>query len=265
MLTMIIAVVLGVMTVYSTQENWGTAWAVTLGIVVFMLAQLAIGLFIRSRINKITADIQDIMMKTQNKINRQINVMQYRQLGNPKSMQQQLAKEQNNALRKCLEITERANKYFIWNVLLKKQIISMRMMLYFQMKEFKKVDELMPKALIFDARSVAVKGVRMFKNNDPKLIPYLEKKAEKFKNDDAVLIYSLLAWILVKHNQINEAVTLLAKAKNRVDNQVINENYERLANGKEKHFSNANLGDIWYSLYLEEPKVKQQRVQQRGF
>ena len=129
MLTMIIAVALGIMTFYSTHEDWGNTWAVISGIIVVMLTQLAIGLFIRSRINKITGDIQDIMMKAQNKINRQINIMQYRQLGNPKSSQQLLAKEQNTALRKCLEITERANKYFIWNVLLKKQIISMRMML----------------------------------------------------------------------------------------------------------------------------------------
>ncbi|MBR7127070.1 MAG: hypothetical protein IKD09_00610 [Lentisphaeria bacterium] len=265
MLTMIIAVSLGIMTFYSTQEEWGNTWAIISGIVVVMLAQLAIGLFIRSRINKITGDIQDIMVQTQNKINRQINIMQYRQLGNPKSAQQLLTKEQNNALRKCLEITERANKYFIWNVLLKKQIISMRMMLYFQMKEFKKVDELMPKALIFDARSVAVKGVRMYKNKDEKVVDYLTKKAAKFKNDDAVLIYSLLAWILVKQNKVADAAKLLAEAKNKVDNQVINDNYERLANGKEKHFSNAQLGDIWYSLYLEEPKIKQQKMQQRGF
>ena len=87
------------------------------------------------------------MVTTQNKINRQINIMQYRQMGNPKSAQQRLTQEQNSALRKCLEITERANKYFIWNVMLKKQIVSMRMMLYFQMKEFKKVDELLPKAI----------------------------------------------------------------------------------------------------------------------
>ena len=264
MLTMIIAIALGVMTYYSTHESWGTGWAIVSGIVVVMLAQLAIGLFIRSRINKITADIQDVMVTTQNKINRQINIMQYRQMGNPKSTQQRLTQEQNSALRKCLEITERANKYFIWNVMLKKQIVSMRMMLYFQMKEFKKVDELLPKAFIFDARSVAVKAVRMYKNKDEKVVAYLEKKAARFKNDDAVLIYSLLAWILVKQDKAADAAALLAKAKTRVDNQVINDNYERLANGKEKHFSNAQLGDIWYSLYLEEPKIKQQKVQ-RGF
>ncbi len=265
MLTMIIALSLGVMTYYSTLESWGTAWAVTSGIAVVLLTQLAIGLFIRNRINNITGDIQDVMMKTQGKINRQINIMQYRQTGNAKSAQQMLLKEQNNALRKCLEITNRANKYFIWNVMLKRQINSMRMMLYFQLKEFKKVDELLPKSLIFDARSVAVKGVRMYKNDDPKLIPYLQKKAAKFKGDDAVLIYALLSWIMVKKDMIQEAVVLLAKAKNQVDNHVINDNYERLANGKVKHFSNAALGDIWFSLYLEEPKVKQQKMQQRGF
>ena len=39
----------------------------------------------------------------------------------------------------------------------------------------------------------------------------------------------------------------------------------KLANQKYKHFSNAGFGDLWYSLYLEEPKVKMQRQQQRMF
>ena len=44
------------------------------------------------------------------------------------------------------------------------------------------------------------------------------------------------------------------------------ENCDRLVNGKYKHFNNAGLGDLWYSLYLEEPKIKPQRqVQQRMY
>ena len=35
-----------------------------------------------------------------------------------------------------------------------------------------------------------------------------------------------------------------------------------LANGKAKQFSNSGFGDMWYALYLEEPKVKPQRQRQ---
>lgn len=44
---------------------------------------------------------------------------------------------------------------------------------------------------------------------------------------------------------------------------MLKENYERLVNGKFKQFSNSGLGDAWYALYLEEPKIKPQRVQQQ--
>jgi hypothetical protein len=37
------------------------------------------------------------------------------------------------------------------------------------------------------------------------------------------------------------------------------ENFERLANGKVKQFSNSGFGDAWYALGLEEMKVKAQR------
>ena len=42
--------------------------------------------------------------------------------------------------------------------------------------------------------------------------------------------------------------------------EVLNANWERLANDKVKNFSNAALGEMWYMLYLEEPKVKTQRM-----
>ncbi|MBO5762438.1 MAG: hypothetical protein J6R85_01075, partial [Lentisphaeria bacterium] len=61
------------------------------------------------------------------------------------------------------------------------------------------------------------------------------------------------------------ALAALVDARKRSDNPVLTENWERLINGKVKHFSNANFGDVWYSLYLETPKFKQQRVQQRPF
>jgi len=55
------------------------------------------------------------------------------------------------------------------------------------------------------------------------------------------------------------------EAKKVTDHPAVVENWDRLVNGKVKHFSNAALGDSWYSLYLETPKIKQQRVQQRPF
>ena len=45
------------------------------------------------------------------------------------------------------------------------------------------------------------------------------------------------------------------------DNPVIIKNWEMLVNGKIKHFSNSQIGDMWYALQLEKPKM--QKVQQQ--
>ena len=191
--------------------------------------------------------------------------MQSRPMSSPKSAQQMLEKEQNQALRDALAITNKANPYFKWNFMLKRQINTMRMMLYYQLKEFKKVDPLIDKSFIMDGRSIAIKAVRMYKNQDPAYDKYLAKKCRRAKGDDAVLLYALYSWILVKEEKYELASAILAQAKNRLDNPVLNANRENIVNGRIKHFSNANLGELWYSLYLEEPKIKQQRVVQRGY
>ena len=239
--------------------------SVWIGLAVFLIIQITVGLIIRKKVNNITGEIQTLMEKTQSKLNRKIAMMQSKPMSSPKAAQQMLEKEQNQAIMTALSITDKAKPYFKWNFLLKRQINTMKMMLHYQLKEFKKVDALLPSCFIFDARSVAIKAVRMYKNNDPKTKKYLAKKCRRFKGDDAVLLYALYSWILVKEEKYELASAVLAQAKNRLDNPVLNANRENLVNGKVKHFSNANLGETWYSLYLEEPKIKQQRIVQRGF
>lgn len=267
MFTIIIALSGGIAAYYAAVKflDWSNTAAAWSCIGVFFVLQLVIGLIIRKKINNVTGEIQQLMEKTQNKLNRKMAQMQSRPMSSPKSAQQILEKEQNQALHDALKITEKAKPYYLWNVLLKRQINTMRMMLFYQLKDFKKVDALLDKCFIFDSRSVAIKAVRMFKNEDPKCEKYLAKKCRRFKGDDAVLLYALYSWILVKQEKYDIASAVLAQAKNRIDNPVLNANRENLVNGKIKHFSNANLGEAWYSLYLEEPKIKQQRMVQRGF
>ena len=267
MLTIIIAVMCACAGAYISMSvgDIDKSWSIWIGVGIFFVIQVSIGLFIRKKINNITGEIQSLMEKTQNKLNRKMAMMQSRPMSSPKAAQQMLEKEQNQALRDALSITDKAKPYYLWNMLLKRQINTMKMMLYYQLKEFKKVDALLKDSFIFDSRSVAIKAVRMYKNQDPKCEKYLARKCRRFKGDDAVLLYALYSWILVKGEKYEMASAVLAQAKNRIDNPVLNANRENLVNGKVKHFSNANLGEAWYSLYLEEPKIKQQRIVQRGF
>ena len=134
--------------------------SVWIGLGVFFIIQITIGLIIRKKVNNITGEIQTLMEKTQNKLNRKIAQMQSRPMSSPKSAQQMLEKEQNQALMQALAITDKAKPYFKWNLMLKRQINTMKMMLHYQLREFKKVDVLLPHCFIFDARSVVIKADR---------------------------------------------------------------------------------------------------------
>lgn len=48
-----------------------------------------------------------------------------------------------------------------------------------------------------------------------------------------------------------------------MENQTLKINRDHLANNRVAHFNNAGLGDEWYALQLEEPKIRMQRQQPR--
>ena len=100
----------------------------------------------------------------------------------------------------------------------------------------------------------------MYQLNDENLEKFYQKRCRKFKGEDAAFLASVFAWMMVKRGNNEKALETLVNARKTTDNQVVMENWERLVNGKAKHYSNAGLGDLWYSLYLEEPKLKPQKV-----
>lgn len=250
------------LTSYGLGPVWGIGpvWGTVCGMAALIGVQLGIGLWVRKKVNAVNAKIQAVMEELQRKVNRKIQMFQQRPGGNLKVAQQMLEKDQLESIREAIAITSEAEVFYKWNLLLKKQINTMRMLLYYQIREFDKVDELIPQSMFFDVRSLAVKMVRMYKKDDPKLGAFYRKKVKKFKGDDLALLASLYSFIQLKRDDAEGALQTLIEAKKKTDNEVIAANWEALANGKPKQYSNAALGDAWYSLYLEEPKVKPQRV-----
>jgi hypothetical protein len=259
MLTIIIAILIGCGVAWGSYYEWGWAWAVVNGAFITIVVQLVVGLYIRKQVGRVHGKIQAVMQDKQVKLNRMANQFMRRPVGGIKTMQQIMEKEQSGGVRQALEMTRELEKWFRWNILLEKQINTMRMMFHYQLKEFSKVDALMPRCLMFDARAVAMKIARMYKNGDEKFMQFFKKKVKRAKGDDAALLYSLCAWILVKQNKLDDALNLLIEAKKKTEHENIIHNWELLANGKAKQFSNAALGDIWYALHLEEQKVKVQK------
>ncbi|MCQ2378687.1 MAG: hypothetical protein MJ016_05690 [Victivallaceae bacterium] len=237
------------------------AWSVFYAAALFFIVQLLIGLTIRSRMKKKQNDIQSVMAAAQEKINRQMMLFQRRPPSSMREAQEQLAKMQNDAARKVLTILDECNRYTWWNWMLARQLNAMRVQLYFQLREFKKVDALLPKALVVDQQTMAIKLVRLYRNDDPALDRFYEKKCAKTKNEAAAYLASVYAWIKLKENEVSKATQALIAARRKSDNPVLLENCDRLVNGKIRQFSNAQFGDAWYALMLEEPKAKVQRQQ----
>ena len=128
-------------------------------------------------------------------------------------------------------------------------------------KRFDDVDAIMPKCLFLEPQAVCMKMVRLYKKNDPAIDKFFRKKGATLKKDNCVLPALLYAWILLKQGKNDDAFTVLTNAKKKSENPVLVANWEALANGKIKQFSNAGLGEAWYALGLEMPKM--QRVQQQ--
>jgi hypothetical protein len=146
--------------------------------------------------------------------------------------------------------------------MLSRQVNTMKMQLYFQLKDFETADRLLAKCLLMDARSLAIKLVRMYRTEDPKLDKFYRKKCRRFKGEDGAFLACVYAWIKLKKEDQPKALAALVEAKKNSDNAALLANYEHLVNNRAKHFSNAAFGDGWYALYLEEPKVRPQKVQQ---
>jgi len=260
MISLIIALIMGLSTytVLVKAAELNVFWSGLFGLVTFFAIQILMGLFFRKKVNSVTNEIQRVLMDAQEKINRKLNVFQQRPVGSVQHMQKLLEKEQHESLRQAVGLTKQLEPYYLWSLLLKKQISTMRMQFYYQLGEFDKVDELMPNILLMEPMALAMKMSRLYKKNES--IEVIDKafraKIKKFKGDDGVILYSLYAWILLKREEQEKALAILTEAKSNTDNDVILRNWEALANNKFKAFSNSSLGDIWYSLKLETPKLK---------
>ncbi|MDD3885970.1 MAG: hypothetical protein PHI35_03785 [Victivallaceae bacterium] len=235
------------------------AWGVVTFILTAIIVQIVMALVVRRRVGRIQRKMEDLMRAGQARINRQIAVFQARPGAGVKAAQQTLEKLQSDIVRDALALTAEYEPYYKWNLMLRKQINTMKMQLHYQLRDFAKVDELLPKCLVFDARSKLIKLIRMYKKDAPGLNKFYKSKCSRLKGDDGALAASTYAWILLKKGENEQAVAVMVAAKKLSDNPTLLENCDRLVNGKFKHFNNAGFGDLWYSLYLEEPKVKVQK------
>ena len=240
-------------------------WSASIGLAVFLAVMILISQLVRLRIKKINADIQHIMEEIQHKLMVMQNRFMQRPPGSQKMMLQALEKEQAAGIRRAIAACDAFIPLYHWGFLLERQINTMKMAFYFQIRDYGQVDKLMPKCLFFDPQSVCLKMARMYMRKEDGIDRLFRKKCRSLKEPACILPYSLYAWILVKQERYEDALKLLVDCKKKTDNETILRNWEVLANKKYKSFSNAGLGEIWYAMGLEEMRIpkQQQRIRYR--
>lgn len=230
----------------------------------FLIVGLLINLRVKKRMEAIFGEVQASIMETQEHLKRRITMLQNRMQGGPK-VQEMLEKEQAEAIRKSIAILDKVTPLQKWNLLAVRQANTLRGQLLFQIKDFNAADPYLDKAILLDPLTLAMKMTRLYKRGKMEEVSKAYKKGvRRFKDEKATLIYALYTWILVAENRVDEAVVILYEAKDKTESNVLKQNWECLANGQTRRFSNAGLGDEWYALHLETPKAPKMR-QQGGF
>jgi tetratricopeptide (TPR) repeat protein len=241
-------------------------WAGLFGFIAFLAAAIPLNLRVKRQVDRVFGKVQKILTDGQAALRRQAEQMQRGFSGSPKAMQPLLEKRQAELIREALAVIDEIAPLKRWSLLVERQANTVRAQLHFQLKEYEKCDEYMRKALLFDPYALALKLVRMYARGEKAPLEKALKKATlRFKGEKGLLFYALHSWILVKENRIPEAVELLAKGKDATGNEVLRQNWEHLANGRAKQFSNAGLGELWYALQLEAPKPVRMRQPQPRF
>jgi hypothetical protein len=263
MLTVLINAVFGMLLIaalgMTDTAAWG--WSVFWGVLVFVAGQGLSGFLIQKRVKAAMGGVQKILEDGQKRLQFKVNQWQMRPPGSIKQAQLEMEREQRVFVERALEAANGLERFNRWAPLMGRQISTLRLQLYWTLKEFKKVDELLPKALIVEPMMAAIKIARMHMRGEEGIDKVFRKQVGRVRYGQGALLYGLYAWILVQKHDLDGAHKVLIEACEKMENDTIKKNREHLANNRVGHFSNAGLGDEWYALHLEQPKVKMQRQQ----
>lgn len=269
MYTLLIAALAGIVTVAGLASSWDhPILSALIGLVVFLGIMLGINLMFRKKIQAVFEAAQKHILDSQEGIQRQVRMIQARNLGASKGLQKQLEKTQADGFMEAIATLEAAKPYERWNFLVAKQANTLRARLYFQMRDYEHADpcfeNMLPVRILPDPLIAAMWLVRLWKlEKTEELKSYFKKAVKVFKDEKSTMLYATYSWILVKDNLIDEAIVVLNEGREKAESEVLRQNWEHLVNGHARRFSNAALGDQWYALMLEEPK--QVRVRQGHF
>lgn len=260
-LILALAVAVGGFSVSHFVADVGIGWSIFWGILGFGVFQGVFGYFIRKRINRDMESVQTILAEGQKRLQAKMQRWQVRPPSSVQEAQREVFADTKVFVRDALKQTEVLGKYRLWVPMIDRQMATAQVQLNWMIKEFKVVDKLMPKALLLDPTLVAMKMARMYMLNaaTEDIGKVYRKAVRRLRYNQNVLLAATWSWILVQRGDSDGAFKALTEALRKSDNETLKRNHEVLMNNRVAHFNNSGLGDIWYSLLLEEPKMKTQR------
>ena len=243
-------------------SDCGLGWSIGGGVLAFLVVQVVLGRIIQKRVKAAMDSVQGVLLEGQKRLQAKMARWQMRPPGSIQAAQAEIARDQKVFVREALEQSEALHAFDNWVPMMRRQIATAQFQLYWMIKEFKKVDELMPKALFIDPTTVAMKLARMYMTDAPveEMAKVYERASRRLRYNQNVLLAAAWSWILVQKNDVDGAFKALNGALEKSDNETLKANRDHLANNRVAHFSNTALGDQWYALQLEEPRLHQQRV-----
>ena len=256
MLTLVFSLFLMVVTTLALQflVGWPLSWCIFLGAVIAFIVQIGIGFWLRRNMAGVVSNLQLFMQNSSEELNRKYTHIASRGKMNRKQLQEAMQKDQAAIFTQAAEQLQALEKFFPWSLGLRKQVNSMNLQFFFQMKQYDKVDQLLPQSSMSDPVIVCMKMCRHYLlGQDDELAKTYKKYHRKFKMQ-SVMIYATYSWMLVRKNRIDDALKVLVDGKNNTENKHLAANWEKLANDRIKQFSNHPFGETWYSLGLEEAK-----------
>jgi len=244
--------------------GWGVGWSIGTGLFAFVVFQFLFGYFMKKRLTADMARVQDILVEGQKRLQAKMQRWQVRPPGSIQAAQKEVEADTRAFVKAALDQTETLGKYRLWVPMIDRQMATAQVQLNWMIKDFKKVDELMPKVIMADPTLAAMKMARMQMLDAPleEITKVYEKGTRRLRYNQNALLAACYSWILVRREKVDEAFKALTEALKNSDNDTLKRNHEALMNNRVAHFNNSGLGDQWYALHLEEPRVRTQRQHQ---
>ena len=245
--------------------GWG--FSLALSVAAFVVAFILIQRLFKGPVMAVQAQMQERMAQGQAQIQSKVQRLQMRinSMGALKQAQTEVERDQRRLVEEALAYTKGLERFVGWIPLMDRQIASMRLQFYWALKDYAKVDELMDKALMVDPMLVAIKIARLYQRDVPseQIAKVYASAVRRIRYNAGVPVFAVWSWILVKRNDIDGAFKVLTEAIGKTDNAVLKANHSALQNNRVTAFSNQSLGEQWFMLHLEEPRIRPQRA--RGF